>query len=364
MVKVAFVRGAYLNNFEGQNYIFDDIELRGFSSKKAIHRQLPFPVTRLPSIADWAGSSKVLKFIANRTLGDIQNLFGLENYAQEFDIFHTADPHYYYSYQLARLRRAGKIRKLLVTSWETIPCNNESAFAKRQIKRFVLETADHFLCYTVKAAKALSKEGVDESKISVIPLGVNTTVFSPKKIEEHLPVTYLFAGRLVPEKGVLDAYDAYRQIAGKENRLHIVGSGPLKKQLKVMAAEDHLEKQVTIEDKEYGEMPEAYRQADVFILPSRKTGTWEEQYGMVLVEALASGLPVIACDTGAIGEVVGKAGFLIHEGDIKTIAGTMRRLADWQLRAKVGTMGRERAEKIFNARQSARKIARMYRDLL
>ncbi|MBI2052038.1 hypothetical protein HYT33_04765 [Candidatus Roizmanbacteria bacterium] len=107
MVKVAFARGKYLNLYEGQNYIFskkDGISLCGISSLRPIHRKLPFSVLRLPSIAD-IGEYRMLKAVLNRTLGDSQVLFGLESMIEDFDVFHSADPHYYYSYQLAKIRR-------------------------------------------------------------------------------------------------------------------------------------------------------------------------------------------------------------------------------------------------------------------
>ena len=178
MIKVALVRGKYLNNFEGQNYIFNkkEIELTGISSLCPIHGNFPFPLIKLPSLAD-LGNSRLLKFVTNRTLGDGQILFGLEKLVDEFDIFHTADPHYYYSYQLAKLKERGLIKKLIVTSWEIIPFNNETVKKKKEIKRFVLKQADYFICYTNKAKECLIKEGVDERKIEVVRLGVDLDKF-------------------------------------------------------------------------------------------------------------------------------------------------------------------------------------------
>ena len=61
-------------------------------------------------------------------------LFGLDKLSNKFDVFHTADPHYYYSYQLAKLRKKNLIKTLIATSWETIPFNNESIGKKKLIK--------------------------------------------------------------------------------------------------------------------------------------------------------------------------------------------------------------------------------------
>src|SRR3990167_6532882 len=138
MIKVCFVRGKYLNNFEGQNYLFNpnNILFTAVSSLFPLHRNFPFPVKKLPSLADLPFFERGIKYLTNRLVGDSQVLFGLEGFAHSFDIFHTADPHYFYSYQLAKLRKKNLIKNLIMTSWETIAFNNESASEKRYIKYF------------------------------------------------------------------------------------------------------------------------------------------------------------------------------------------------------------------------------------
>lgn len=372
MIKAAFVRGSFLNNFEGQNYIFDprDIELVGFSSLRPMENEFPFPVVRLPSIPDFLpGSSRAVKVIANRTFGDMQVLFGLGQYIKGFDIVHTADPHYYYSYQLARLRQKGIVKRLLVTSWETIPHNNETVKRKKKIKHFVLEHADRFLCYTQKAKECLVKEGVKPGKIDVVPLGVNADRFHPAKSRKAGPLRLLFAGRLVPEKGILDLYGVFKELyvkapAFKDARLRIAGSGPLEKRLRRMIRKDKLDAAVTIKPAPYGKMPGLYREADIFTLPSRRSPTWEEQYGMVLVEAMASGLPIAAYDTGAIAEVTGGGALLVKEGDTAALASALLSLASPPERMRIGTIGRERALSALNSRKASAAIARVYKSML
>ena len=388
MIKVALVRGKYLNNFEGQNYIFKDeeIELVGISSLRPIHTNFEFPVIKLPSFADITGMGRAVKIISNRAFGDSQVLFGLGKYASQFDIFHTADPHYYYSYQLAKLRSENKIKKLIVTSWETIPFNNESVPQKKKIKRFVQKHADLFLCYTERAKECLVKEGVDSSKIEVIKLGVDIQKFqypisnipfdnaqgkqSPKTNKKFPNETQiLFVGRLVEEKGILDLYEAFRNLKFKISnfkfvKLTIIGDGPLNNHLQSKIKQDKLDRFVTIVQKRYEEMSKVYHEADMFILPSKRTKTWEEQYGMVLIEAMASGLPIIAYDTGVIKEVVGNAGIYIHEGDVNGLAFAIRKLTqDKTFARKLGTMGRVRAEKEYDCRITAKKIIKLYKKL-
>ncbi len=371
MINVALVRGKYLNNFEGQNYVFNrkKIRLTGIASFRPIHTTFPFPIKKFPSLNDlsdlgpeiWKNG---LKFVANRILGDSQVLFGLENIASQFDVFHTADPHYYYSYQLAKLRKQNKIKYLICTSWETIPFNNETVSKKRQLKHFVLAQVDRFICYTKKAKQALIAEGVNETKIAVIRLGVDIKRFKiqSRNLKPTI-ITILFVGRLVEEKGILDLYRCFREIG--IGKLKIVGDGLLKKELIQKVKNDRLEHRVSIETKSYEQMPQVYQEADLLVFPSKRTKTWEEQYGMVLVEAMASGLPIIAYDTGAIREIVGDSVFLVKENDQKGLFTSMRSLIEsGPLRLKLGTMGRMRVEKLFDCRRTAQEISQHYQSLI
>lgn len=363
-VRVAWVRGAFMNMFEGQNYAFErGVSLTGFGSLAPIQSELPFPVVRLPSPPDFmphiAIAQRALKIICNRTLGDMHLLWGLERTVRDFDIAHTADPYYYYSYQLARMRRSGTLKRLIVTSWETIPFNNETVARKRWIKRFVLDNADLFLCYTRKAADALIVEGVAAEKIRTVNLGVDLARFRPQRRKPG-PVTVLTVGRLVPEKGMVDVYEAFR-VASREiqAQLLIVGDGPQRQDLLRMVERDGLTGRVRIETHRYDRMHEVYARADIFALASRATPTWEEQYGMVLVEALASGLPIVAAATGAIPEVVGDAGVLASDSE-----SFMRELREMiervDVREKLARKARERAEGQFDAAKTRDKIGRIY----
>ncbi len=340
MIKVALIRGKFLNNFESQNYIFDKnkIELTAVSSLFPIHKSFPFPVIKFPSIAD-LGNYRLTRYLSNRLMGDNQMLFGLEKIADDFDIFHTADPHYYYSFQLARLRKKGLIKKLIVTSWETIPFNNESVKKKQGIKRFVLKQADIFICYTNKAKEVLIREGVDENKIEVVRLGVDLNRFkiANRKTQGQAKINILFAGRNVSEKGLEDLEKAIVGLV--DISLTIASNIP------------------------YEKMPEIYQNADILVMPSRKTKTWEEQYGMVLVEAMASGLPVIAYDSGAISEVLSGSGILVGEGDIGSLRENIIKLTkDKELRLKIGKMERKRVEQEFDSKKTAQKIKTIYEN--
>ncbi len=362
-MKISFVRGSYLNNFEGQNF---DLPLTGYSSFFPLDSNVPFPLVKLPSISDLQKIpflNKPIKYIANRTLGDSQILFGLENCLRGSDLVHVGDPHYYYSYQAARLKESGAIKKLISTWWETIPFNNESTSEKRRIKKYVMSQVDMFVCYAEQAKKCLLAEGIVPEKITVISLGVDLTSFKPASTNKSNDFTILFVGRLVEEKGVMDLYEAFRLLSQNVQRvtLRIVGVGPLENILRTKIEKDGFQDSISIERKLYQQMPGVFQSADLLCVPSKKTGTWEEQYGMVLVEAMACGIPIISYATGSIPEVVGNAGLFAKENDVHELTALIIRIIRARdLGEELGTIGRARAEKLFDAKKTARKLLELY----
>jgi len=278
----------------------------------------------------------------------------------------VGDPHYYYSYQAAKLRARGMIKKLISTWWETIPLNNESTAAKKRIKKYTMHYVDRFVCYAEKAKQCLIAEGINENIISHIPLGVDTSIFYPAQIKKNKDFMILFVGRLVEEKGILDVYEAFKQIVsnGEGVALKIVGMGPLENTLQSLIQKDNLQDRVIIENKSYQEMPEVFRQADLLCVPSKRTSTWEEQYGMVFIEAMASGLPIVSYSTGSIPEVVGNAGLFAKENNINELVTLIIRIIKTRdLGVKLGTMGRERVERMFDAQKIAATIDKLYKQL-
>ncbi len=364
MLRVAWVRGAFINNFEGQNYIFNDsnVLIKGIGSKRPIHEKLPFETMKFYSLADM--HNPVVDAISRRLLGDSQILYNLESVAGDFDIFHTADPHYYYSYQLARLRRKNKIKKLIITSWEVVPNNNESIAAKKRIKYYVLDSVDHAVCYTEKAKNVLVEEGVPANKISVVQLGVDLNKFNHNKKISHSNVKILFVGRLVEEKGVMEGLEAVIRLISRvptKIEFQIVGSGPLKARIFKRIKEAGINGSARVLALEYEDMYDAYHNCDILIAPSKITRTWQEQYGMVLVEAMASGLVVVSSNTGAIPEVVGNAGICLDNVSTSEICNVLEKLIlDKNYRQSLQNKAVERARVRFDAAKTAKEIGKIY----
>jgi glycosyltransferase involved in cell wall biosynthesis len=183
--------------------------------------------------------------------------------------------------------------------------------------------------------------------------------------------TILFCGRLVSEKGVPDILAAAPSIISEAARRGFriqwvfVGSGPwqqvLANQNRVIGKNWHS----TVESATYDQMPRLYREADIFLAPSTPTKTWEEQYGMALLEAQASGLPIVTTRCGGIPENVGDAAIVVPPSDPDAIA---REIISFLITPKKRGMyaarARKRAVSRHDIRVGARAVARVYERVL
>ena len=117
-----------------------------------------------------------------------------------------------------------------------------------------------------------------------------------------------YAGGLLPEKGVDLLLRACAGLTGAW-RLHLAGGGSEETALRRMAGELGVTDQVRFAGRlPSTQMPEFCRQLDAFVLPSRTTPAWKEQFGRVLIEAMACAVPVVGSDSGEIPHVLGDAG--------------------------------------------------------
>ena len=113
------------------------------------------------------------------------------------------------------------------------------------------------------------------------------------------------------------------------------------------------------------QMPAMLRRLDVVVLPSRSTPRWREQYGRIVIEAMACGVPVIGSDSGEIPNVIGEAGVVFPEGDIQRLAEALRRIeGDRELRESLSAAGRARALAHFSQEAIAAETYDVYRELL
>ncbi len=159
-----------------------------------------------------------------------------------------------------------------------------------------------------------------------------------------------YLGRLVPEKGV-DTLAQALPLMGPGVRLKVAGFGPLEGALRRVKGVE------LVGRLDYGEVPDFLRSLDALVLPSRTTPRWKEQFGRVLAEAMACGLPCLGSDSGAIPQVMGKGGLVFKEGDAGDLARQAWRLKDAGLRQGLGRAGRARVLREYTNPVLARSLA-------
>jgi glycosyltransferase involved in cell wall biosynthesis len=178
--------------------------------------------------------------------------------------------------------------------------------------------------------------------IEVITNGVCTTTFRPRRRPETESRRLLSVARLVSRKGLEDLIKALSDARLAESTLTIVGDGPLRSKLKVLARSRGVAHRVVFAGRLHGhELSECYEKADCFVLPSHA-----ESCSMSLLEAMASGLPVVAARTGGIPELIedGTNGKLFEAGDVSDLAAALAWMfASDERRRRIGAANRERA---------------------
>jgi glycosyltransferase involved in cell wall biosynthesis len=263
--------------------------------------------------------------LAVRALGE--RFLALARHLRGADIVHAAELGNWYSAQAARLKDRLGFR-LLVTTWETLPLRDAYRNVRtRPYARRVLAATDRFLACTERAREALLLEGAASERISVCPPGVELERFAASAEgsardaegasgDAHL---VLSVGRLVWEKGhqdLLRAVALLRLRGRRDVRVLIVGEGPEEGVLRALARDLELEEVVELRGGiAHGEMPAVYARASCLVLASLPVRFWEEQFGMVLAEAMAAGVPVVASTSGAIPEVLGAEAAFFAPGD-------------------------------------------------
>jgi len=100
-------------------------------------------------------------------------------------------------------------------------------------------------------------------------------------------------------------------------------------------------------------------------LPSHTTRAWKEQFGRVLIEAMSCGVPVVGSSSGEIPNVIGDAGLIYPEGDVRALATTLQRLAEQpELYADLARRGRARVLERYTQAALARQYYEVYRSML
>lgn len=225
---------------------------------------------------------------------------------------------------------------------------------KRALNRRALHAAGALVTWCDWARQSLIDDyGVDGTRITVIPPGVNLDLWPcplPKVGSD--PVRILFVGANFARKGGETLLRAFAAMPGS-CELHIVTQAPV-----APAPGVHIYRDVAPNS---DLLRRLYAQADLFVLP-----TLADCFPLVIQEAMAAGLPVIASDVGAIREAIadGATGLLIAPGDVQALGAAIETLArDPARREEMGRRGRAVAEQRFDLASNTRRILTILRAL-
>lgn len=278
------------------------------------------------------------------------------------DIVHIDEEPYNVSawQMLYHARKVGA--KTLFFSWQNILRRYPPPFSWGE--RRMMNHVDYALMGTESAVEVWRQKGY-RGPASVIPqFGTDPDLFQPQPRAESQPFTLGYIGRLVEEKGVFDLLRAVSGLSG-EWHLRLVGGGPLQQALYDEAARLGIAERITFVGQVAStQMAEQYAALDAMVLPSRTRPNWKEQFGRVLIEAMACGVPVIGSDSGAIPDVLGEAGLIFAEGDSAALRHQIERLyTDTALRESLGAAGRQRVLDHFTHQQIAEETVQVYRNI-
>lgn len=214
--------------------------------------------------------------------------------------------------------------------------------------------------------EVLRAKGFDKPA-PIVPFGVDREAFSPRLPRERSdrPLTIGYVGRMLPGKGLNILAEALEQLRDQAWQLLVVGDGPeretFERQLSTLELRDRAEFTGAVN---FALMPQYFHRLDLMVIPTETTKRIREQFGRVIVEAMASRVPVIGSTCGAIPEVIGDAGLVFPEGDANALARALREmLLDEDMRERCALAGLRRVEN-YSWERVAEKTYALYQQVM
>jgi len=270
--------------------------------------------------------------------------------------------------------------KNLFFTWWNLPYNLK--FPVSLLEAYNLRNTHGVIAGNQDGAEILRQHGY-QGQIKVMPqLGVDESRFRPQpqpELQKQLgiqPDDFVvgFVGRFVEEKGLLTLGKALAGLKGRPWKWLLLGRGPLQSVLMEKAAEWGIKEQIIlVESVPHDQVPSYINLMNTLVLPSEtntqfKTLTaagWKEQFGHVLIEAMASQVPVIGSNSGEIPYVIEEAGLVFPEGDVAALKNCLQQLMEQpELAQKLANLGYERAMQQYTNQALARQLLDFYQQLL
>jgi glycosyltransferase involved in cell wall biosynthesis len=234
-------------------------------------------------------------------------------------------------------------------------------FSSMLMERYSGRKADKIIVVSNENKRdVIGQYNIPEKKIATIPNGVDVSRFKPSTCESK---TIIFVGRLHERKGIDKLLESFSKVVLEEPeaKLKIIGSGEDESRLKNLANKLNLSSK-NLEFTGFipeNELPGMYTSASLFVLPS-----YYEGFGIVLIEAMSSGLPLVSVKTGGAVEVIeeGKNGFLVNYDNMHEAM--LKLLSDKNLRQRMGQASRKIVEERYDWKIIADDVLKVYKEVL
>ena len=282
--------------------------------------------------------------------------------------------------QLITLNRLlGLNAKNLFFTWWNLPY--QLKFPVSLLESYNLHHTDGIVVGNQDGAKILRERGYQRSLRIMPQLGVDETLFRPQlqpELAAKLEISSEdfivgFVGRFVPEKGILTLLKSLLTLQDRPWKLLLLGRGELKAEISKQAEEFGVsDRLIWVESVPHADVYRYINLMNILVLPSETTDQfktltsagWKEQFGHVLIEAMACQVPVIGSDSGEIPNVIDQAGLVFPEGNVSELCDRLSQLMDNRAFAEeLGQRGYERAIAHYTNRALAKDLLEFYREL-
>ncbi|MEL6553941.1 MAG: hormogonium polysaccharide biosynthesis glycosyltransferase HpsO [Cyanobacteria bacterium J06621_11] len=288
--------------------------------------------------------------------------------------------------ELITLNRLLRLKaKNVFFTWWNLPY--EVKFPLSLLENYNLRHTDGLVVGNQDGADILKEHGYHGPAIVMPQLGVDERLFKPASQSELAaqhgisPDEFVvgFVGRFVPEKGLITLFNALGQLQNKLQtqkpwKLLLLGRGELKDQLSQLATDLGIAQRIIwIESVPHADVPRYINLMDTLILPSETTYQfktlsavgWKEQFGHVIIEAMACRVPVIGSDSGEIPYVIKEDGLVFPEGQADVLAEKISLLIEQpEEQQRLAERGYQRAMKEYTNDALAARLLEFYRQIL
>jgi glycosyltransferase involved in cell wall biosynthesis len=284
----------------------------------------------------------------------------------QFDLVHAwEEPYVFAGYQIAKALKHSSTRFCFRTAQSNVK-RYPPPF--RHFERTVLARSQGWIAGASLVFEAMLKKGFPRETGRVLNLAVDAKEFQPlsstarAQVLQELglePPVVGFVGRLTKAKGLDILMQAMERVGrSRPWSLLLLGSGDYEHKVREWAARNGWPERLKVMLAKHGDVPRYLGCMDLMVAPSQTMKNWREQFGRMIIEAFACGVPVIGSDSGEIPYVIGDAGRVVAEADVACWANTISELLDSPAaRQELSQRGLNRAPKY-----SVATIAQQYRE--